>query len=427
MDFTAPDPPDEQISVVAFPVLHQDALCGLPGKIVEAVAPHTEAHPAAILVQFLARFGCTAGPKPHVFVDNREHPARLWPLIVGKTSDGAKGTSYGVVAALFGAVEQYLDATPTTWRHPTLRRVSGMSSGEGLIELVRDQKGSSGEKDFDEGIDDKRLLVVEQEFTSALAVMERQGSTLPRVVREAWDGDPLRTLTRSALTATETHISVIGHVTPGELRLRLKEAQVLGGTMNRTLPTASRRTKLLPDGGNVPPEVLGEFADATGQALLTAGDCRRVERSAAAMGLWRDRYPWLRRARPDGPVASILARAAPQVIRLALAYALADGARVIDEEHLAAALAIWAYTEDTAEWMFGLHVDSAAVDALVGYISAGGRQGRTRTQISVEHFGKHKPAGEITAQLAELMRDGRVREEIDKSGAGRPVARYFPC
>lgn len=434
IDFTAPEPPDEQISVVSFPTLHPDALCGLPGKIVEAVAPHTEAHPAAILVQFLARFGVTVGRGPHLFFDNREHPARLWPLIVGKTSDGAKGTSYGVVSALFDVAEKTPDTSRTTRRlqvvrpHEPLRRVSGLSSGEGLIELVRDGNGDNpNAKNFDEGVIDKRLLVVESEFTSALAVMERQGSTLPRVIREAWDGDVLRTLTRSALTATDAHISVIGHVTPGELRLRLKEAQVLGGTMNRTLPTASRRTKLLPDGGNIPAEVLAEYAAPIAEALTDAAGRGMVKLTTAADALWHDWYPHLRRARPDGPVASILARAAPQTKRLALAYALADGSDVVEEQHLAAALAIWEYTEATAEWMFGLHVDGAAVDALVTYIVGGGATGRTRTQISVEHFQKHKKAAEITAQLGELMKDGQVREAIDKSQPGRPVARYFSC
>lgn len=34
---------------------------------------------------------------------------------------------------------------------------------------------------------------------------------------------------------------------------------------------------------------------------------------------------------------------------MSLVYALADGAAVIDEPHLRAALALWSYAEDTAE------------------------------------------------------------------------------
>jgi Protein of unknown function (DUF3987) len=433
IDFTAPDPPDEPVSVVPFPVLHDDALHGVPGAVVGAVAPHTEAHPAAVLVQYLARFGATVGDGPHVLADNRKHPARLFPLIVGKTSDGAKGTSYGVVRALFDAAERtpagvrrgHLQSLAT--RGP-LRCLSGLSSGEGLIETIRDANGDDpNAKGFDEGVSDKRLLIVEQEFTSMLAVMERQGSTLPRIVREAWDGDVLRTLTRNPLAATDPHVIIVGHVTAGELRIRLKESALVGGTMNRFLPVASRRTKLLPAGGNIPVEILHEYGPCIGEALAAGAATGELKRTDAAEELWFDAYPMLSRARPDGPVASILARARPQVLRLSAAYALADLSDVIDEPHLRAALALWRYIERTAEWMFGDHVDPAALDGLIGFVTAGGTAGRTRTEISVEHYKRNKPAAEISASLGELVKDGRVREEVDRSGPGRPTVRYFAC
>lgn len=433
LDFTQEEQ-EESLSVVPFPVLHNDALHGIPGRIVKAVGPHTEAHPAAVLVQYLARFGATIGRGPHMHADNREHPARLYPLVVGRTSTGAKGTSLGVVSALFATADR--DAQPSRVRghlgvvgqRDPLRVASGLSSGEGLIEMVRDGSGDDpNAKNFDEGVLDKRLLVAEQEFVSLLAVMDRQGSILPRIVREAWDGDSLCTLTRSPLQATGAHVVIIGHVTPGELRLRLKDAQVLGGTMNRFLPTASRRTRLLPDGGNIPEDVLSEFCPIIGDTLTSAAERKRVDRTDAANRLWIDRYAHLRRGRPDGPVASILARAVPQVLRLSLAYALADGADVIDEPHLRAALALWDYVEQTGEWMFGAHVDTAAIDDLTAFIASGGREGRTRTAISVEHYKRNKPAAEISVALGELMKDGRIRQETDSSRPGRPAVRYFAC
>ena len=39
----------------------------------------------------------------------------------------------------------------------------------------------------DAGISDKRLLHYEPEFSSVLAVLNREGSILSRVVRDAWD------------------------------------------------------------------------------------------------------------------------------------------------------------------------------------------------------------------------------------------------
>ncbi len=410
---------DGPVSVVPFPTLDPTALQGLPGEIVHEVLPYTEAHPAAILAQILARFGATIGNAAHVRADNQKHPARINPLIVGKTSDGAKGTGYQVTAALFADAERLAFTEP-------LACSSGLSSGEGLIESVRDGNGlDPDQKGFDEGVNDKRLLVFESEFTAMLAVMDRQGSTLPKVVRDAYDGTVLRTLTRSPLVATGAHVVIIGHVTPGELRIRLKEAQLVGGTMNRFLPVASRRTKLCPDGGNIPEGIVEKFGKAIAENLDCGRMVGRIERSAAADELWHARYASLRRSRPDGPVASILARAVPQVLRLSLAYALADGQKAIDAQHLAAALALWSYVEDTATWMFGGEVDTGAVDGLVSFITAGGRGGRTRTEIHSEHFQRNRKSVEINSMLGQLMAEGRVRQEVDDTGRGRPVTRYY--
>ncbi|MGH4010649.1 MAG: DUF3987 domain-containing protein [Pseudonocardiaceae bacterium] len=341
--------------------------------------------------------------------------------MIGKTSDGAKGTSDQVVSAVFAAVDQHRPS-----HEPPLTRTSGLSSGEGLIEAVRDPNGDNSEaKGFDPGVEDKRLLVVETEFTSVLAVMERQGNILPRVIRDAWDGEPLRTLTRSPLCATNTHIAIVGHVTPGELRVKLNQAQLDGGTMNRFLPIASRRTKLCPDGGNIPEETLTEHAPTLAKYIDHCRAMSAVQRTASADKLWHARYAALRKARPDGPVAKVLARAVPQVLRLSLTYALADGCTEIDEQHLSAALGLWSYAEATAEWMFISEIDTGELDILVTYIASAGKTGRTRTDISGDHFKRNRKADEIKTLLAQLVADGRVREEIDRSGPGRPATRYF--
>jgi hypothetical protein len=412
------DGADEEISVVAFPQLRRAALQGTAGEIVNAAMPHTEAHPAAVLVSVMARFGATIGDFPHVFADNRTHPARINPLIVGKTSDGAKGTAGGVSTVLFSAAEGHIP-------HLGLRRISGLSSGEGLIETVRDGTGDDpNAKNFDEGVADKRLLIEEPEFTSTLAVMDRNGSILPRVLREAWDGDILRTTTRSPLVATGAHIVMIGHVTPGELKLRMSEAQMLGGTMNRFITIASRRTKLLPDGGNIPPDVLNDCGKVLSERIELARRVDRVDRTAAARDLWHEQYANLRRARPDGSVAKILARAVPQVLRLSLIYALLDGYKAVDEQHLVAALALWDYASATADWMFGGQ-DSGELEKLVVFISEAGKAGRTKTEINEGFFRRNTPAAQIDAMLASLISDGRVRQEKTSTGRGRPSTRFY--
>ena len=82
----------------------------------------------------------------------------------------------------------------------------------------------------DPGILDKRLFVIEPEFAGALSVMERSGNTLSPLIRQAWDGGNLATLTRnSPLRATAPHISITGHITVDELRARLCRADRANG------------------------------------------------------------------------------------------------------------------------------------------------------------------------------------------------------
>ena len=50
----------------------------------------------------------------------------------------------------------------------------------------------------DPGVADKRLLVYEPEFANVLKQTERQGNTLSAVVRNAWDGRDLRSLTKNS-------------------------------------------------------------------------------------------------------------------------------------------------------------------------------------------------------------------------------------
>jgi hypothetical protein len=53
------------------PILGDAALYGVAGMAVRALAPHTQAHPAAILLQLLAAFGNAVGPAPSAALGRR--------------------------------------------------------------------------------------------------------------------------------------------------------------------------------------------------------------------------------------------------------------------------------------------------------------------------------------------------------------------
>jgi hypothetical protein len=165
--------------------------------------------------------GNIVGRGPHWTVSGTDHGLRLNMVFVGPTSKGRKGTTTGTIKSLLRI------AAPEWWDRCVK---AGLSSGEGLIWTVRDEirklesvKEKGRIVDYEEaivdpGVDDKRLLVIEEEFASVLKLMSRESNILSAVMRQAWDSGDLRTLTKNnPVTATGAHISIIGHITKDEL------------------------------------------------------------------------------------------------------------------------------------------------------------------------------------------------------------------
>jgi hypothetical protein len=228
----APEPP--------WPVMSEAAYHGLAGDFVRAIEPHTEADPVAVLIQFLTVVGNLIGRCPYYQVESDYHRTNLFCVMVGQSSKARKGTSAGRVHAVVQLVdEQWLAG----------RVKGGLSSGEGLINEVRDELKKWNTKEgtwevIDPGVMDKRLMVNEPEFAGAPLAADRHGNVLSPIIRKAWDGGKLETLTKSSpLCATGSHISIIGHITTEELRARLTRTDSANGFANRFLFVLVKRSR----------------------------------------------------------------------------------------------------------------------------------------------------------------------------------------
>jgi hypothetical protein len=390
-------------SDVTWPLMDEAAYHGLAGQIVKTIDPHTEADPVAILIQFLAYFGNMVGKTPYYQVEADHHHTNLFAVLVGASSKARKGTSAGQVRSIVKAAdEQWIEE----------RMKGGLSSGEGLINEVRDQierHNSAGEIEIvASGMKDKRLMVTEPEFGNALAVMERPGNTLSATIRNAWDGHTLSTMTKnSSLKATGAHVSIVGHITEDELRSRLNRTEVANGFANRFLFVLIRRSKLLPHGGN-----LGEVAEAKDvqrkieTAVEFAKQVGRVEMTEEARQYWAQIYPELSEGRP-GLLGAVTGRAEAQTIRLALIYALLDCGDEIDVVHLRAALAVWEYCEASGARIFGKALGDPIADEILQALQSVGAVGKNRTALR-DLFSRHKSAGRISSALALLESRGRA-------------------
>ena len=388
-----PDPPGE------------DAYYGLVGDIVKAIAPHSEADPVAVLVQLLVACGALVGRRAWYRAEaTRHHPAEF-AVLVGDSALSRKGSSYDHVEQLLGEVDPSF----------ALRMENGLSSGEGLVWALRDGDGMSG----DAGVSDRRLLVTEPEFARVL--QGRELASLSPVLRQAWDGRRLGLLTRNApVRASEAHLAVIGHITATELRHCSTTLMVANGFLNRFLFVACRRMRLLPEGGDENPLGGTGLKDRLAQALERAGQAGQLGLHSNAKRQWRATYKEMSKRSMEGVTGALTARAEAHSIRLALIYALLDGAGSIKSEHLRAAGALWDYAARSAEWALGDATGVPLAEQIHRHM-VDNPGGVPLTQLHVLLNNNHTSA-ELKEALTALEQAGRAecRKKKNPKG-GRPA------
>jgi Protein of unknown function (DUF3987) len=404
---TPPSQPSPQPSPQPdpWPELGEQALHGLAGEVVTALAPHTESDLVALLVQYLISFGNAIGRGPYFQIESDRHFTNLFAVLVGQSSKSRKGTSAGRIKAIMKVADQ-------EWT--TRCSQGGMSSGEGVIWAIRDPifKMKKGERELDDpGVRDKRLLLDEREFFQALSVMKREGSILSRVIRDGWDGrDYIASLTKhSPACTTEPHISISAHITEDELRRGLDHTSMANGYANRFLFACVRRGRLLPRGGNIDANVIHGLGVATGRIIHKARQVSEVDMTPAADEAWRAIYSALSKGEP-GLLGAIIGRAEAQTLRLALLYTLLDGRNLIDMPHLEAGLTVWEYCEASAKHIFGDLIGDPLADDILRELRSAGASGLTRNEI-LNFFDRHQSSAAIGAALGTLFAAGKIRRE----------------
>src|SRR5262249_60231495 len=98
--------------------------------------------------------------------------------------------------------------------------------------------------------------------------IDQEGSSLSALMRLAWDTGRLNTLTKnSPATATDAHISIVGHITELELTRYLSRTELANGFANRFLFACVRRSKVLPRGSRFDEKELLPFVVRLTRAL----------------------------------------------------------------------------------------------------------------------------------------------------------------
>lgn len=398
--------------------LKPEAYSGFAGQFVEEAVRESEASPVAVLLTFLARFGCEVfNPKtlcPYYEIGDTKHYPRLFVAICGQTAKARKGTSAKPVERLF-------DFPKTLFTSSIQVSPGPLSSGEGLIYAVRDKRKEldpvSGEmKVIDNGAMDKRLFVLDEELAGALTVTKKEGNTLSSVLRGFWDNGSARPMTKTnRISSTSAHVCIVAHITKGELETHLQNVELLNGFANRFLWALVHRSKLVSIPKAIPNNILEKFQVILADRLRFGQQCQNFTFADETKELWNEIYPWLSRDKV-GMVGAVTDRAEPQTARLALIYALLDKKKVIEPVHLKSALAVWSYCEASAKVLFSGRGVYKLDDKILSFLES---ENLSLTEINLK-LGKNIPSQEIKSALQRLIDANIVKFEIEKT-KGRPI------
>lgn len=430
------DLPDDQ------PDLHRNAprpdsacLYGLVGEVAHAGSATTEANPFAVALNFIAYLSAAVGRGPFLPVGNAYHHARIFGQHVGRTGRGRKGDAVSLTHRLDKAL-QALDELIA----PKVHR-GGLSSREGLVALIHD--GYKEGKNEVEPIHDKRLWVVESEFSNVLQQSKREGNTLSAALRDVWDGVSLKPATKSnRLWATDPHIALSVAITPNELNALMASRELTNGFANRFLLIFAERTKVLPFPAATPQHAVDALAAKVKVVLEFAGADRYAETDVHRMELTQAaaaRYAGLYLGELDDQgagdkVNALLERRAPMLLRLAMLFALTDLTFKIDVHHVNAALAWVRYSVESTKFVFASDLDEAGIEQrnaaatkVLDYIALKGKA--TRKQLTVECFQSHATKTQIDAAIDELLSATPPRIEVEtvprpKGTPGTPTKFY---
>jgi hypothetical protein len=397
-----------------WPTLHEAALYGIVGEIVRLIADQSEADPAAILITLLAGLGNIAGPIPRMTMGNAQHPARIFAVVAGKSNEGAKGTSYEDTRPFLNMVDSDFDS----------RTRSGFGSGEGIISEFSDQKEKDDEQSNTEAIPrDRRCFIVEEELSRIYTVAAREGSTLSEILRQAWGGGVLSIIrAKDRIIAHSVHISLIGHITPEELKLKLASIDMVNGFGNRFLYVCSKRSKVISRGGKPDLNRLKQLAEKIAGNIANVGE-RQFHFDDEAGAAW-DAFCHAQKD-SEGILDTLLARARPQCLRLAVAYALIDGLPVIRAAHIRAAIAVWDYSLVSADYLFGDLCEDRTQAGILDLLQAEHPGGCTIAELN-RSLSNNLRGGAMSAALDALQDAERIRFEVEAPPkGGRPAKRFY--
>lgn len=410
--------------------MRPEAFHGPLGDAVKALEDQIEACREALLFELVVFFGSAVGRTAYAQVQRTRHYGNLYLALVGRSSRSRKGSTRDVAVDLVGWAD-------LSWKAEAI--IGGATSGEGIVASVRDpqrkrRRATRDERkdpmllnvidddgfideEVDPGVGDKRRVFDEGELSAIFKIATRDGNTLSERLRTFYDQGRGEIVNKnSPLRATDAHISINGHITAEELRVRLTELDAASGWANRFLYAATCRARRIPLGTAIEDTLLRSLAHPLALALAWVREHEpQMTWGASAIERWHQFYEGISDD-TEGLANRLTDRAEAHVLRLATLFAIADRSTTMELSHLEAALAVWDYCSASVAWVWGSALGNPDAERILAALRGGEK---TRTELR-DLFSRNLPEARMVAAL-DLLRARGYAEVGQRSSGGRPA------
>jgi hypothetical protein len=418
------------LSLIPPPKPHPKMFYGIVGEVAKCAADGTEINPVSAAATYLSFLSANIGRNTYLMINNRCHHVRLFTAHIGRSGRGGKGDAQEPTHRIRQKIVQ-IDQSVVAQTH-----IGGLSSTEGLVQLIADPTNDT------QGVIDKRLWVIENEFANVLSQNRREGNTLSSSLRRGWDGDDIKpAIKNKPVWVTDPHIAIHCCITPSELKKMLTAGDISNGFANRFLIFWAENIGYVPFPNPISDDLIHQFALRTIDIIKFAkGDYPRTKNgqkmwlTQSAVEFYQEIYRGLRSPFNSELLSELLQRRAPYALRLAMEFALTDMTYEIDVCHLEAALAWVNYSTDSVKFIFSEKTQDAKLletrrnsTKILEFLRTHPQQCASLTEISNHCFKKNVSSEGIRASLQYLLSDNpplieqHVVEPVNGTGRAKTI------
>ena len=223
----------------------------------------------------------------------------------------------------------------------------------------------------------------------------------------------------SSIKATSPHVSIIGHITPTELHVKLNSVDIANGFANRFLFVYVERQKPIINFNDNRSSLIQELSFEINKRIEHIKPTGKIQFSSEALKIWEIIYFKLSGG-CSGIVGDLHARATTHITKLSLIISLLNQETEISEQSLIAAIHLWQYCSDSVNYLYSNSLGDESLDTLYSAICEK-PDGLSRTEIH-SLYRQNKSKLGINQILRSLESSGLIySERMQTAGAPKEV------